>query len=1019
MVLVSVAASAWGQQFDPGLLAGMRWRQVGPFRGGRVSAVAGVVGRPGVYYMGAAGGGVWKTVDGGTVWKPIFDHVRVASIGAMAVAPSNAKIIYVGTGNVSDVGGALNEGHGVYRSDDGGHTWHYIGLGKTHHIGAILVDPKNPNVVLVAALGPIYRKSPDRGVYVTRDGGRTWHKTLYRNSVTGAIDLAFDAAHPGVVYAALWRHAHPPPLNRASGIAPPPAPFRTASGGGAIYRSTDEGRTWTALKGHGLPTKPMGRIGLAAADGRVFAIVASVKGDNAAGLYRSDNGGRNWHRVTEDPRIVGSGYFSHVWMDPQNRNIVFVAQTSLYRSVNGGKTFVAYKGAPGGDDYHELWIDPKSACLPLVKRSGCGSSDMVLGSDQGAEVSLDGGRSWSSWYNQPTGQFYHLSTDRRFPFRIYATQQDSGSVEVRSRGAFGDINFLDWRPSMGAYEFGYIFPDPAHPQWVFANGGGSQVNRLTRGTWQVLNVSPHLGPDGPYRYAHTPPLALSPQNGKVLYLGAQYLLSSADGGRHWQRLSPDLTRRAHLPPHKTPRGKAKRSWAAVSALAPSPKAKGVIWAGTDDGLVQVTRDGGRSWTRVSPPGLGPYDAIAMIAASPTSAATAYVVFDRSKFGDDRPYIYRTRDYGKSWSKITHGIPKGSMVRVVRPDPRRAGLLYAGTENGVYVSFDDGGQWQPLQLNLPTASVRDLAIRDGDLVAATYGRAIWILDDLSPLRQLTAQVAEAPAHLFAPRAAIRLRRNTNYDTPFPPETPAGTNPPAGAILDYTLADKPEGLVSLAIYNASGHLVRRYTSTPMPATKTRPIKWPVVPDYWMANPKPLPTAAGLNRFVWDLRYPRPASLEHNYPIWAIAHKTPAEPLGPQVVPGRYIVKLTVDGKTYAQPLQVRRDPRENTPRASLAAQLSLARKISAAMTASYHAHQAIQAWENAPGRTAAQKKAARALDKGTSKRPGFAALNRALEPLLEDLERASAAPTHAMLALAQRDQRRLAQLESTWEKLRTGS
>ncbi|MGH9535131.1 MAG: hypothetical protein ACRD2E_09755 [Terriglobales bacterium] len=1005
-VLAVAMAPAWGQQFNAALLAGLRWRQVGPFRGGRVSAVAGVAGRPGIFYMGSAGGGVWKTVDGGTVWKPIFDAEPVASIGAIAVAPSNARILYVGTGNVSDVGGALNDGHGVYRSDDGGRTWRYIGLGQTRHIGAILVDPKNPDVVLVAALGQTYRKNAHRGVYVTRDGGRTWQKTLYKDDVTGAIDLAFDAARPGVVYAALWRHY----------VAPPPAPFHFGAAGGAIYKSTDDGQTWTQLTGSGLPTTPMGRIGLAADDGRVFAIVGGAGRGRAAGLYRSDDGGQSWRRITQDPRIVGSSYFSHVWMDPQNRDIVFVAQTSLYRSVDGGQTFAAYKGAPGGDDYHQLWIDPSSPCVPLASGPGCVSSGMILGSDQGASVSFDGGRSWSTWYNQPTGQFYHLSTDGRFPFRIYGTQQDSGSVEVRSRGAFGDINFLDWRPSMGAYEFGYIVPDPAHPQWIFASGAGPQLDRMTRGIWQILDVSPHMGPGGPYRYVSSPPFVFSPQNGNVLYLGTQYLLATTDGGRHWRRLGPDLARRPNLPPRRSYFGGVERQWGAISAIAPSPAAANVVWVGTNDGVVQVSRDGGKGWTVASPPGLGPYDAISMIAASPRDPAAAYAVLDRHEFGDYRPYIYRTRDFGQSWQLITTGIPDGAIVRVVRADPRRAGLLYAGTETGVYVSFNDGGQWQSLQLNLPTVSVRDLAIRDGDLVAATYGRAFWILDDLSPLRQLTAQIAAAPAHLFAPRPAFRLLRDANYDTPLPPEIPAGTNPPSGAILDYSLSAPPAGPIALAIYDASGQLVRRFTSSPLPAKVIRPIASPVVPDYWMANPQPLPTAVGLNRFAWDLRYPAPPSLAHNYPISAIEHETPAEPLGPQVVPGTYRVQLTANGQTYTQPLVVRRDPREETSAAAFAAQLALAQRVTAAMAASYSDHLAVQAWANAPGGGAAQKKAARKLDQGTRGHPGFAALNRELEPFLEDVESADAAPTEAMQAAARQYQSELQALEAAWARLR---
>jgi photosystem II stability/assembly factor-like uncharacterized protein len=975
-------------QLDPALYAGMQWRLVGPFRGGRVSGVAGVIGQPGVYYIATPGGGVWKTTDAGEVWQPISDQIPVASIGTLAVAPSNGRIIYVGTGDfgiASTAWGAVNLGDGVWRSDDGGSTWRHIGLADTAHIGAILVDPSNPDVALVAALGNAYAPDPNRGVYLTRDGGQTWTKTLYKDDTTGAMALAYDAALPGVVYAALWHHQ----------AALPPAPADNDQAGGAIYKSADGGQTWQELSGHGLPTWPMGRIGLAADNGRVFAIISRDQGHTdhlQGGFFRSDDGGASWQSITQDPRLEPggrSGYFDNVWIDPQNRDVVYVVHTSFYRSIDGGKTFEAIKGSPGGDDYHNLWINPKSQCLPIDGGNGCVSSEMILGSDQGASVSLNAGKTWSSWYNQPTGQMYHLSTDNQFPFHIYGPQQDNGSVEVSSRGAFGAISFMDWRISMGACEYGYVEPDPAHPQWIFSSDCGPGIRRRVRGTWQTLDVTPYIGSGGPYRYAFgpwwgavEPPFVFS-LDGKTLYEGTQFVLETSDAGLNWRRISPDLTVRADLPARPLPDGKNSSDWAAISTLAPSPLGAGLIWVGTDDGLVQVTRDGGKNWHRATIPALKPLDTISMIEPSPLKASSAYVVMDRHVWGDFHPYIYRTDDYGRTWTAVTAGIPDGSFVRVVRADPKRQGLLYAGTENGVFVSFNDGEEWQSLQLNLPTASVRDLAIRDDDLVAATFGRAFWILDDLSPLQQIDAQVAAAPAHLFKPAEAVRVRRDTNSDTPLPPEMPAGTNPPAGATLDYALRVVPSQPIELAIYDANGNVVRQFSSAPIPESVRRPEKWPIIADYWMANPEPLPTHIGMNRFVWDLRYSPPPSMGHSYPMSAIPHETPAGPEGPLVVPGKYVVKLTVAGQTYTRPLTVQPDPREPASPSAFAAQFSLEQKLIAGMRESYQAYEAAKQLGDADA--AGQ----------------FAGLNATLSGLATDVEGADAAPTPAMYDAVRRE------------------
>ena len=997
-------------QVSPSLYAGMRWRQVGPFRGGRVTAVAGVPGDAATYYMGTAGGGLWKTVDAGWVWKPIFDQAHVASIGAVAVAPSNHEIVYVGTGDVSDVGDAVNQGDGVWRSDDAGKSWRHAGLDDSRHVGSLIVDPRDPNIVLVAVLGHTFAPNAERGVFRTTDGGRTWSKVLYINDTMGAVNLAADPDNPKIVFAALWYHYDQPGKRRSF----------DAREGGAIYKSTDEGRTWKPIAGHGLPAGGMGRIGLTVGPGtrgrRVYAIISARDG----GLYRSGDGGATWSRASQDRRVTGNGYFSEVYTDPRNAEIVYVGQTSLYRSTDGGHTFISYKGAPGGDDNHVLWIDPSN------------SRDMILGSDQGATISLDGGLTWSSWYNQPTGQIYHLSTDNRFPFWIYGTQQDSGSVGTASRGDYGAITFFDW-DAVGGYEFGYIVPDPLNPNLIYAGGPGRGTVRIDRLNHQVADVSPDMARDRKLHLDINPPLAFSPEDPRLLLEGTQYVMATRDGGAHWRAISPDLAAR----PDANDKGGFYPP--AISSVAPSPVSARVIWTGSNDGLIYVTEDGGATWRNVTPPEFTVHSYVDLIEASPWDAGTAYVAMDQHADNDFKPYIFRTKDFGHTWTDVVAGIPDGSLARVVREDPERRGLLYAGTETGVFVSFDDGDHWQSLQLNLPTVSVRDLGIRQGDLVAATYGRAFWILDDLSPLRQAARVAAASAPYLYRPAPAIRVRRDENQDTPLPPEMPAGQNPPAGAIIDYYLPAPPSGDITLAIYDRDGQLVRQYSSAPLPPNTEPP---PPVPSYWLAHPRPLPKLAGMNRVVWDLRYTPPPALRHGFSISAVFEDTPADPRGPLAVPGTYEVRLTVNGRTYTQPLAVEMDPRVAVSQAALEAQLRLEMQLMDEMKASFQGRAEIAAWrgklaERQQGVVAAKAngkaalaalarldKQAAALEGGagggfprgeTPPPPSFGGLNGQLAGLAEAIGQADAAPTQAAVEAADYYAGQLKSVQAQWREL----
>ena len=894
-VLAACAALALrAAPFDSALFSGMRWRMAGPFRGGRVLAVAGVPGQPNHFYFGAVGGGVWESGNAGRTWEPVFDGQPIASIGALAVAPSDPRVLYVGSGE-ADMRSDISYGNGMYRSGDGGKTWTRTGLEATRQIGRILVDPRDANRVFVAALGHAYGPNPERGVYRSTDGGRTWSRVLFKDENTGAIDLAFDPSNSQTMLAALWA-ARRPPWNT---YPPSDGP------GSGLFRSEDGGDTWTRVGG-GFPSEKLGRVGLAFAPGdsrRVYALVDAKEG----GLYASEDRGVTWTRTSADARIWERGwYFGGVTVDPKDANTVYACNTAMYRSTDGGRTFLPVKGAPGGDDYHELRIDPSD------------SRRMIVGSDQGAVVTVDGGKTWSSWYNQPTAQFYHVTTDDRFPYWIYGAQQDSGAAATPSRTDYPSITSRDWRPIAVGGENGYIATDPERPDIVF--GGG--VSRFDGRTLQEQDVDPTLAYPGDYRGEWTLPLTISPRAPHALYFGNQFVFRTLDGGGHWERISPDLTREAPAVPATLDPATAADSATAgprrgvVYAIGASPLVDGLLWCGTDDGLVWLTRDDGKTWSNVTPPALTAWSKVGILEASHFDADTVYAAVDRHRVDDLAPYVYRTRDAGKTWTAIAQGIPAGAFVNVVREDPERRGLLYAGTETGVFLSFDDGDHWQPLQLNLPNCSVRDISVRRGDLVIGTHGRSFWVLDDVSPLRQLDAKVAASDAWLFAPRTAVRLNPAGFQGTPDPKDEPSAENPPRGAILDYALRTAPAAPVVIEILDAKGDLVRRFASD----EKAEPpdLQKIQVTEDWVPAPAPPGASAGMHRFVWDLHYPAPNELRRGRRSSAAGVWAP---------PGRYTVRLSAGGRALSQSLVVEKDPRVPASDADLVRQFELARAIEA--------------------------------------------------------------------------------------------
>jgi len=863
----------------PALFAGLQWRSIGPFRGGRSVAAAGVAGDGRTFYFGAVGGGVWKTENAGRTWFPVMDSQPVASIGALAVAPSDPKTVYAGSGE-ADMRSDIIAGNGMYRSTDAGATWTHIGLDDSRQIGRILVDPHDPKTLLVAALGHGYGPNETRGVYRSTDGGATWMRTLFHDRDTGAIDLAADPAMH-VVFASLWQTRRPPWNTYPPSNGP----------GSGLYRSADGGLTWAPVRGTGLPVEGLGKIGLAVAPSnpkRVYAILDA----KAGGLYRSDDGGATWRLADADKRIWQRGwYFCHVAVDPTDPDSVYISSTSVYHSSDGGAHFTAVKGSPDGDDFHQLWIDPTD------------HDHMVLASDQGTSVSVDDGQTWSSWFNQPTGQFYHVATDNAFPYRIYGSQQDSGAAMIVSRSDHAGIEERDWRPISAGGESGTIAPDPADSNVIY----GGEVDREDLRTNQTRSLSPTLGRPGVWRSEWTLPLAFGPDH--ALYAAHQIVFRSRDGGATWQAISGDLTRHsagtpANLDPVTAADAETPEPRGVVYALAPSPLRADVLWAGTDDGLVKLTADGGRTWRDVTPAGVTPWSHIDAIEASHFDPDTAYVAVDRHRLDDEAPYLFATHDRGRTWRSIAAGIPDGSFANGIREDPVRRGLLYAATETGVFVSFDDGASWQSLRLNMPVVSVRDISVHGDDLAIATHGRAFWVLDDVEPLRELAANPGDG-LRLFAPDAAIRTRAGNDEAEATPPETPLGANPPNGAPIDYVLPAGASGPVALTVLDARGAIVRAWSSD----RPSEPVKPEAVdfPAYWIVTPTVPATGPGMHRFVWDF------------------HAARAD--GPLAPPGKYTVRLETGGIALTRPLALLRDPRIAASDADLVAQSTLAGAIDA--------------------------------------------------------------------------------------------
>ena len=971
--------SAQGQaSFDPGLFQEMQWRNIGPHRASRTKALDGVPSQPHTFYIGVSNGGVWKTTDAGRIWTPIFDAQPTGSIGALAVAPSDPNVIYVGSGEAAQRPD-LSAGDGVYKSIDAGKTWTHLGLRDSQQIGQLVVDPKDANRLFVAALGHPYGPNTERGIFRSTDGGKSFERVLFKDENTGGADVLIDPSNSNIVYASLWQARQGPWEN---------GDFRGPGSG--LFKSTDGGTTWRQLGG-GLPTfeaDRLGRIGIGIAPSRPSRLFAIVEARNS-GVFRSDDAGETWTRINSDPRVLARpADATDIRVHPTNPDIVIVPTIVTWKSTDGGRTFTAIRGAPGGDDYQRAWFNPTNPDI------------IALTSDQGAIISLNGGESWGSWYNQATAAFYHVTTDNAFPYRVCSGQQESGSVCIQSRGDEGQITFREWS-TVGVEEYGYVAPDPLDPDIVY----GGKVSRWDRRTKQVQQVGPRFGRPADYRVVRTAPVIFSPVNPRKLYFSSNMLWQTVNGGQSWDQISPDLTRKTWEIPSNVgaysalPEAQPTQR-GVIYTIAPSYLDERTLWVGTDDGLIHVTRDGGKTWGDVTPPGLTPWSKVSIMDASHFDANTAYAAINTFRLDDLRPHIYRTRDGGKTWTHIATGIPDGGIINVVREDPKRRGLLFAGSEQAIYVSFDDGDHWQSLRNNMPATSMRDLVIKDDDLVVGTHGRSFYILDDITPLRQIAAATVAADAHLFTPQEAWRFRWNKNTDTPLPPDEPAGQNPPDGAIVNYYLKAAAKS-VSIEILDAQGGLVRKYSSDD-PAEPL--VEGRNTPDYWLRPHRPLLAGAGLHRFVWDMHHERPAVGGFSYPISATFANTPRTPFGSWAAPGKYTVRLTVDGKTQAQPLIVKMDPRVKATAADLKLMYDTSRAIDAMLRRSANALRDLRAGAKTAATTDLDQRLSRA--------------SAPLGQLFGAVESADAAPMPVVLEAWKATSAAVEPLLAEWEKMKAG-
>lgn len=856
---------------------------MGPHRGGRTVGATGNAAEPNVFYIGVNNGGVWKTTDYGRVWKPVFDQMPTGSIGDVAVAPSNPRVVYAASGEGLQRPD-LSVGDGVYKSTDAGKTWVNTGLKEVQQIGGIAIDPRNDQKVFIAALGHPYGANKERGIYRTKNGGKTWQQVLYIDENTGAIQVTIDPQAPETVYADMWAGRLAPWEN---GL------WQGAESG--LFKSTDGGDTWTRLR-NGLPSAGdgLGRIGFSIAHSRPQRMYACVDATTGGGFYTSDDGGKSWAMQSPDKRLWDRGSdFAECHVDPKNPNTVYVANVVTWKSTDAGKTWVAFRGAPGGDDYHRLWINPEN------------SNIILLASDQGAIITVNGGETWSSWYNQPTAQFYHVNTDNAFPYNIYGGQQESGSVGIASRGNDGQVTFREWHP-VGVEEYGYIAPDPLDNNIIY----GGKITRFNKATGQVQNIAPEAIRSGRYRFLRTAPVIFSPVDKKTLYFAGNVLFKTVNGGKSWNTISPDLSRQSWDIPScvgvyadEKVRTMARRG--VIYTIAPSHKNINTIWTGTDDGQLHITRNGGKTWSNITPDEVTSWSKVSLIDAGHFDNNTAYAAINKIRLDDLTPYILRTHNGGQSWQQINNGLPNAP-VNVVREDPQVKGLLFAGTETAVYVSFNDGDNWQPLRLNMPATSIRDLVIKDNDIVVATHGRSFWVLDGINALRGIARENGISKTTLVKPGDAYRVRWNMNTDTPLPQEEPAGQNPPDGAIIDYYLDATATETVTLDLLDNKGRKIRTFSSEDKPYT----ISDVNIPLYWVRPQQILSGKQGAHRFLWDMHY-TPLATTPAYPIGATYGATAPNPSSPWVMPGNYTVRLTVNGKTYTQPLQIKQDPRVKTP------------------------------------------------------------------------------------------------------------